>query len=327
MKLQDLTKKAEQGDIDAQYELGCLYRSGKHRNYSAALLWLLKAAEQGHAASQNAVGEIFLWNKKKQLRDEKKAFYWFLKAAEQGEAQAYFNLSKVYFEGKGCAENFEESTYWLQKAAEENIYGAQEELEKRYSYIYRSERDEKEYEKLFGIGLDAKEDPYYCPCYSPYECAWELRETDEERQSREKHKKDLEKSCQSTDIILAIEETKGGIAYQIKYSGRCDKVLMLANKNIYKVPPHTGDPFILPLLVSRNADKYFKHFYSNMRQMRDMQGRLLTFSKCERYEDYFVVEVPGTFEGWKVSMENEKIKLFVENFKKNYKKEDSNHSL
>lgn len=39
------------------------------------------------------------------------------------------------------------------------------------------------------------------------------------------------------------------------------------------------------------------------------------------------MKIPGGFECKEVCMENEKIKLFVENFKKDYKKDDANHSL
>ena len=45
--LGDLKRRAEQEDIDAQYELGCWYGFGRHRDYKTAIL-VMKAAEQGH---------------------------------------------------------------------------------------------------------------------------------------------------------------------------------------------------------------------------------------------------------------------------------------
>ena len=331
--LGDLKRRAEQEDIDAQYELGCWYGFGRHRDYKTAIYWLSKAAEQGHPASQVAVGKVLLINKKRQPEKEQQAFFWFLKAAEQGETQAYYHLSKLYLEGKGCAQNLEESTYWLQKAAEANINGSKEELKERYAYMDFLERDTERLNNLFGntetgfdyskIRLRPKEDPYYCTSYSPLERKWDWDfgnnpwETDEEKQKGKKHEEELKSSVNRTDFILVIEETKGGVAYTPKYSGKCDKVFLLINKYLYEVPPHIGNPFILSVLVSRNANNYFKNFYAKVHNARDLQGRLCTFSKCERYEDYFIVKIPGEFEGWSVSMENEKIKLFVEKFKKN----------
>lgn len=103
LMLRDLIKKAEQGDIEVQYELGRLYRS--ERLYRYAFHWLLEAAKQGHTASQSAVGEMFLlcrketfgqdyiisqdvWNEMDNLaketeQDDKTAFYRFFKIAEQ----------------------------------------------------------------------------------------------------------------------------------------------------------------------------------------------------------------------------------------------------
>ena len=52
-----------------------------------------------------------------------------------------------------------------------------------------------------------------------------------------------------------------------------------------------------------------------------LKRRLRTLSECGRYEDYFVVTIPGKFEREKVGMKNEKIKLFVENFRKKYRKD------
>lgn len=130
---------------------------------------------------------------------------------------------------------------------------------------------------------------------------------------------------QSPDIILAIEETKGGIAYSIEYSGKC-QVLMLANKNIYEIPPYRGTSAFFD---SSNAETYFEGFYDFICRSSDLQGRLYTLTECGDMKNYFVVKIPGGFECREVGMENEKIKLFVENFKKNYKKEkeDANHSL
>ncbi|KAF8928216.1 hypothetical protein BGZ58_009806, partial [Dissophora ornata] len=47
-------KAANQGEANAQYNLGFMYRNGKGvpQDYSKAMEWYLKAANQGHASAQ-----------------------------------------------------------------------------------------------------------------------------------------------------------------------------------------------------------------------------------------------------------------------------------
>lgn len=59
----ELTMNAESGDVNAQNELGRLFRAD--RLYKYAFHWFLRAARHGDAASQKAVGEMFLLCRKK----------------------------------------------------------------------------------------------------------------------------------------------------------------------------------------------------------------------------------------------------------------------
>jgi TPR repeat protein len=49
---------AEQGDAQAQYNLGIMYDNGQDvpQDYTAAASWYRKAAEQGHAQAQFNLG-------------------------------------------------------------------------------------------------------------------------------------------------------------------------------------------------------------------------------------------------------------------------------
>ena len=58
LMLRDLIKKAEQGDIEVQYELGRLYRS--ERLYRYAFHWLLEAAKQGHSVIMTPTDHCYL---------------------------------------------------------------------------------------------------------------------------------------------------------------------------------------------------------------------------------------------------------------------------
>lgn len=53
-------KKAEEGDAEAQYNLGLIYKIGLGitRNYETAYFWLFRAASQGHKKSQEAITSI-----------------------------------------------------------------------------------------------------------------------------------------------------------------------------------------------------------------------------------------------------------------------------
>ena len=49
-RIDDVRSRAEQGDMDAQFELGWRYADGKGvtQSYPEAVKWYLKASEQGH---------------------------------------------------------------------------------------------------------------------------------------------------------------------------------------------------------------------------------------------------------------------------------------
>ncbi len=87
-------KAAEQGDMDAQHLLGCLYDLG------------LGVPE-----------------------DLKQAAYWYRKAAEQGHAEAQYNLGIMLHTGDGIPQDKAQGVQWLRKAAAQGYPEAQEYLE------------------------------------------------------------------------------------------------------------------------------------------------------------------------------------------------------
>ena len=48
--MEELIKQAEQGDVEAQFQLGLAYYNGDvmNKNYSKAYYWFLKSVEQGN---------------------------------------------------------------------------------------------------------------------------------------------------------------------------------------------------------------------------------------------------------------------------------------
>ena len=57
-RLHELRRRAEAGDTEAQFLLGCAYHQSDNvaRDYGQALHWFRLAAEQGHLYAQGAVG-------------------------------------------------------------------------------------------------------------------------------------------------------------------------------------------------------------------------------------------------------------------------------
>jgi TPR repeat protein len=110
---------AEQGDVDAQYNIGWLYRNGKGvlKDYKEAVKWYRKAAEQGDAFAQGNLGVMYA-NGKGVLKDYKEAVKWYRKAAEQGNASAQYNLGARYAYGEGVLKDLSKAKYWIKKAYE-----------------------------------------------------------------------------------------------------------------------------------------------------------------------------------------------------------------
>ncbi len=85
---------AEQGDVDVQFVLGCMYSGGEGVDLDYA-----------------------------------EASRWWRKAAEQGDADAQFNLGLQYAMGMGVTQDHDEATRWLGKAASQGHEAAQGKLE------------------------------------------------------------------------------------------------------------------------------------------------------------------------------------------------------
>jgi len=78
-------KAAEQGDANAQNNVGAMYANGKGvpQDYAQAMRWYRKATEQGDAAAEYGVGRMYA-NGNGVPQDYAQAIGWFRKAAEQG---------------------------------------------------------------------------------------------------------------------------------------------------------------------------------------------------------------------------------------------------
>ena len=80
---------ADQGDADAQHNLGWMYGNGRGvlKDYKQAVKWYQKAADQGGADAQHNLGVMYAYGKGV-LKDLSKAKYWINKAYENPDASA-----------------------------------------------------------------------------------------------------------------------------------------------------------------------------------------------------------------------------------------------
>ena len=80
---------AEQGNAEAQYNLGWCYTFGYgiEIDYNQAVNWYRKSAEQGYAAAQCNLGVCYSFGNGIE-KDYNQAVHWYRKSAEQGNAEA-----------------------------------------------------------------------------------------------------------------------------------------------------------------------------------------------------------------------------------------------
>jgi hypothetical protein len=102
----------------AQYNLGVMYHNGHDlpQDYTQAVSWLRKAADQGDAAAQFVLGVMYD-NGHGVPQDYTQAVSWSRKAADQGHADAMFNLGAMYYSGRGLPQDFVEALKWRSLAA------------------------------------------------------------------------------------------------------------------------------------------------------------------------------------------------------------------
>ncbi len=97
-----LKQKAEQGDVQAQYNMGMLYEQGKGvpKSYTEAAKWLKKAADNGFVQAQLRLAYYYEVGAFTDMNYVEAARYYNL-AAQQGNAQAMNTLGRYYMDGLG----------------------------------------------------------------------------------------------------------------------------------------------------------------------------------------------------------------------------------
>ena len=109
---------AEQGDANAQYNLGILHERGIGviEDHKEAIKWYRLAAEQGDADAQYNLGAMHARGKGV-IEDHQEAIKWYRLAAEQGEASAQYGLGFMHATGKGVIQDNVYAHMWWNIAA------------------------------------------------------------------------------------------------------------------------------------------------------------------------------------------------------------------
>ena len=115
--LDRLTKLAEAGNANAELAIANLYLgSGQSRNPSAGMQWMARAAQQGNAVAQYALGSLYQKGVGTKA-DPILAMHWYEAAALQGNRKAMHDLAVAYAEGLGGVKSPSESVRWFSRAA------------------------------------------------------------------------------------------------------------------------------------------------------------------------------------------------------------------
>jgi len=111
--IEQIQQLANQGDGQAQYDLGRIYHlgAGVSVDSAAAATWYRKAAEQGIIQAQVRLGALYTLGMGVPQSDAE-ATKWFRKAADRGDVDAQGLLGVQYEAGSGVPKNYVEAYKW-----------------------------------------------------------------------------------------------------------------------------------------------------------------------------------------------------------------------
>jgi TPR repeat protein len=117
--LQWYLKAANQGVVAAAQRVCEMYRRGRgvKQDFHEAQLWCRQAAEQGNVMAQNVAGALAYGGHPGAEVDYAEAVKWWNRAAEQGNPDAQFFLGMAYELGRGVPKDLSKSKQWFEIAA------------------------------------------------------------------------------------------------------------------------------------------------------------------------------------------------------------------
>jgi TPR repeat protein len=133
LSLMWLRKAAEQGHSLAQFDLSKLYQTGNHslfrKNLPLALKWLQMSAEQGYNEAQMDLANKFIQDGMIQI-DIASGIFWCKKAADNNHLEAIIFLARCYSLGRYVTTNQDTAISYFRLAAQLNHLASMLELAK-----------------------------------------------------------------------------------------------------------------------------------------------------------------------------------------------------
>ena len=102
-----------------QFQNFLKYISKNNQTADEQLEAIVKAGVEGIPVAQYSIGVIFYNGMLKTPRDYTKALEWFKKSAEQGFAVAQLSVGECYMLGQGTSKDYNQAKKWLRKAAKQ----------------------------------------------------------------------------------------------------------------------------------------------------------------------------------------------------------------
>src|SRR4051794_29615613 len=117
---------AENGDADAQFNLGQAYRLGRGvpTSLSTAKSWFERAAGRNHVDAQTTLGLLLFQN-----GEQAEGLKWLKAAAEQGEPRALLVYGTALFNGDGVTQDPILGYAYVSRAAAQGLAPAKETLD------------------------------------------------------------------------------------------------------------------------------------------------------------------------------------------------------
>jgi TPR repeat protein len=117
--LDQLTARAQAGDVSAEYLVGAKYLHGEGtaKNPAEAMRWLTLAAAKGMPTAQYLLGTLYMEGLGAKA-DTARARQWYEAAALQGNRKAMHGLAIAYAQGTGATQNMAEAVRWFSRAAQ-----------------------------------------------------------------------------------------------------------------------------------------------------------------------------------------------------------------
>ena len=149
-ELENLKNSAEQGNAQAQYNLGVLYanKPGKKPDWKSVFKWKKKAADQSHFLAQLEVAQMYSSGQGVEP-NQTVAFQWVQKSAKQGHIIAQLEVAQMYSSGQGVEPNQAFASQWMHKSAEQGNAQAQNEVGKKYYERWKIHKDQELFNSAF----------------------------------------------------------------------------------------------------------------------------------------------------------------------------------